>query len=794
MELFVGLIAGLVPIALIVLLVIYISKTNSIALRITLIERELHHLRQLEGDVVELKGNVPAQKAVPQPAAVEKTSEARPFNQAASSVSVPQPQPVQPAAPLPLPVSPLLYVPPPTPSRTREEWEALIGGKLLNRIGALALIIGAGFFLKYAFDNNWITETMRVAVGFVVGTCLLAGAARAHKKEFEVFAQGLVGAGLAVLYLSVFASFNFYHLVPQVVAFLMMSVVTMVAFLQAFKYDSLAVSLLGLVGGFLTPFLLSAGEANEIGLFTYIALLDAGVLAVLLMKDRWAVLEPLSLGATYFIYLLWFKEYYTPDGLLPAAYFIIVFWVLFYALDVYRNLKSIVSFKEIRIGVATANALFFYVALYSLVEPQHHNVMGLVTLLVGVVYVGTAMLTRRKNIGASEAFFRQVVTSIVFLVMATAIEYTGFRTVEWWSVEALALMYCGVRWNYRFVWVSGAVLFALALIKLLYVPESFSTLPVVDTGLLLNQRAVAFALLSASMAVGAFILRKDVEALSRLVARLLQYAWPVAIFALLTVETTGYFRVLMNSSSADLLNGIEFKELMTLAVLWMTYSLLIVWFGIRYGVVPWQHVGLVVGVLSVCLAALRGITYMAIQDFTLIANFRVLSMLVVIAGAVVHAQWIHGKMYLGNWNGEALRVAGVIIVLLLLDLITGETKDVFQKAKYLWEQESGYSESSVELSRLSNLQQLSLSGVWLLYSVVLMVVGIWRRHRGIRISSIILFGFTILKIFIYDLSFLETLYRIFSFIGLGVILLVVSYLYQRYKDVILGEAKPGGTG
>jgi len=95
--------------------------------------------------------------------------------------------------------------------------------------------------------------------------------------------------------------------------------------------------------------------------------------------------------------------------------------------------------------------------------------------------------------------------------------------------------------------------------------------------------------------------------------------------------------------------------------------------------------------------------------------------------------------------------------------------------------------NATEITRLENLQQLALSGVWLLYSIVLMVVGIWRWMATLRIMAIILFGVAIAKIFIYDLSFLETLYRIFSFIGLGVILLVVSYLYQRYKAVILGE-------
>ena len=100
-------------------------------------------------------------------------------------------------------------------SRSREEWESFIGGKLLNRIGALALIIGLGFFLKYAFDNNWISETVRVLIGASVGFISLGLAYRTHQKGFQIFSQGLIGAGISILYLSVYASFNFYALVPS---------------------------------------------------------------------------------------------------------------------------------------------------------------------------------------------------------------------------------------------------------------------------------------------------------------------------------------------------------------------------------------------------------------------------------------------------------------------------------------------------------------------------------------------------------------------------------------------------
>ena len=794
MELLLGVLFGFVSITLIVLLVVFISKTNTIIQRMHALEAVWGRLQRIEEELAGLRGRfaVPKNVVLAEPSPPGTIAAARPL---APSVAAEPPARRESVTPSPAPAvitTARIDVPKPPPSRTREEWEALIGGKLLNRIGALALIIGMGFFLKYAFDNNWITETMRVLIGLAIGAGLLVMAAWAHRKGFEVFSQGLVGAGLSVLYLSVFASFNFYHLVPQVFAFLMMSVVTILAFLQAFRYDSFAVSVLGLLGGFLTPFLLSTGSANEVGLLTYIALLDAGLLAVVLMKDKWAVLEPIALCATYLVYVLWYKEYYVSEALLTTVYFLIVFWGLFHCLTLYRDLRSVKSFSDLRGASSAANVLLFYVSLYSLIEPEHHSVMGLVTACLALVCFGSAMLVLRRSTDSSRAVFRQVLAAIVLLVLATAIEFTGFRTVQWWSVEALALVYCGVRWNTRFVWVSASVLFAFALVKILFIPESFGASPVIDFGLLLNQRSATLTLFSASMAVGAFLLKGEDEPQRKLISRILDYVWPVVIFAMLTAETVGYFKLQMNTAPVEMMDGLEFRQLMTLPVIWMIYSLILSWSGLRWNMIPWNHVGLGVALVAVCLAALRGITYEPIQQFSLVANFRFVSMAVIIGGAFVHAQWIRNKTYLGSWNADILGVVGVIIVILIFDLITGETKDIFQRAKYLCEH-GGPGTGSPEWTRLSNLQQLALSAVWLLYSIGLMVVGIWRRQRGIRIASFVLFGFTILKIFIYDLSFLDTLYRIFSFIGLGVILLAVSYVYQRYKDVIFGMKEPADT-
>src|SRR5262245_16947827 len=157
------------------------------------------------------------------------------------------------------------------PSRTRAEWESLIGGRLLNWIGALAIIIGIGFFLGYGYQNDWISPALLVGIGAVTGFALLAGGDLSFRKGYRIFSQGLLGAGISILYLSVYASFNYFHLESQGTAFSMMCTVTVLTFVQAFRFDSLSVSVLGWAGGFLTPVLVSTGQSNEVALFTYIS-------------------------------------------------------------------------------------------------------------------------------------------------------------------------------------------------------------------------------------------------------------------------------------------------------------------------------------------------------------------------------------------------------------------------------------------------------------------------------------------------------------------------------------------
>ena len=189
--------------------------------------------------------------------------------------------------------------------------EALIGGNWFNRIGIFAIILGSGFFLKYAFDNQWIGPSARVMIGFIIGIGFIGSGELFRKRDYRYYAHGFSGGGIAILYLTVFAAFSFYGLIGQVPAFLFMSLVTILAVLLAAVYDALAIAILGLLGGFLTPVLLSTGKDNQVGFFSYLILLNLGVLGLAYFK-QWRVLNYLTYGATFLLTLAWMAEWYAP--------------------------------------------------------------------------------------------------------------------------------------------------------------------------------------------------------------------------------------------------------------------------------------------------------------------------------------------------------------------------------------------------------------------------------------------------------------------------------------------------
>ncbi len=844
----------------------------------------------------------------------------------------PQPEPIgsvtptsssspSPAVATPMTPPPPPPTPPPAPKkqRTSQEWEWLIGGKLLNRIAAVALVLGVSFFLKYAIDRNWISEWMQVGIGLAAGSALLIGASRMQKKGFQIFSQGLVGAGIAILYISVYASFNFYNLVSQPVAFAMMGAVTIVTFTQAFRYDSLAVSLLGWAGGFATPFLLSRGEANAAGLFGYIALLDAGLLAVIAVRKKWWVLLPLAFAATYGIFALWLDSRSGQDDDITGAIAVTVFWLLFHGIDLLRSMRERSTVWVLERSIAVMNGVFFYFAFYFLLDDHCHAWMGLFTLVAAGIYAGSLVMFTRSTTLRRDPIAWYAIAALALLICATEIQFDGFATTYAFAIEVAVLAFIA-RWRAGdLVWGAATVLAIWAAFSLLFQDRAWIMFTVTGTIPVLNERTLAFVMLIGAAASALFLtpgtarawtplargtlhaiwagllgillpveitdaLRTAADRAEHLAGRHLRYligpsiglawaaygallafltrdrklivlqilaaflgilgalvtaswnaagftppewftvilnfhfaasvltiaalvwlsrtyaaadgimraathvfaaAWIVVGFATLTAEIVELYGQFIRF--ADHEGALPFARLMVLAAAWTVYGGLVFFTGTRQVRTVPLIGGLVLIVAGWTTALMRGITFEPILDFTPILNIRLGAILVTLAALVVIRMLASRHVSAPEWMRPAAPVLRIMTALLLLTLVTGEIRDYFEKAIALHD-------PSVAERELENIKQLMLSGAWLAFSISLMAYGIGGRERTLRMLAIVLFGVAILKIFIYDLSFLETLYRIFSFIGLGLILLVVSYLYQRFRDVILGDEKSAQEG
>lgn len=910
MELLVFLLLALF-VFIVVIPIVLLARTSSLNQRLESLEREMRRIGRTETQDQEQPQQTPRlswsewlarQHAEPAEPTPEET---------ASAAEWTRPPPAQEPGQITTPPEPEEAPAPPSqpPASSEQDLEILIGGTVFNRIAAVAIVMGVGFFLQVAFAKGWISPWTRVALGFGVGCGLLAIGHRFHEKGARIFAQGLIGAGIAILYLSAYASFKSYQLVSQTVAFVLMSCVTAVAIAVSLRYDALVISLLGLIGGFLTPILLAhtGVPENWSALFIYIALLDLGLLAVAAKKDNWTVIEPLALLGTYATYAVWHLDYYDPTLTRLALGFVTVFWALFFVADLLRTMRATPTSREVRTGVAVVNSIAYYLALHW--ELSHHFPAwsGLATLLLGIAYCIPVVLLMRNREDRTLFVPRSLVTAIALLVIATAIQFReqAYVVVSLWSVEALALLWVGVRRRVPTVTYCAALLFGVAVIGLVTRGNAFVYGPIAGFAPIINYRALAFAVIAACMAAAAFVLRRSQSEEEQSACLMFDLGWSWLVFILIGVEVSDYYRKLMTEGSVGTarMHYSTLRPLM-MGLAWLAYSVPLVWVGVRRQVLHVSASGLAMAVVGTVAVAGWSTAYAPIASYVPLVNIRSASLLLAMAVLLAHFRILLVRENTPNWFGYAREALCAAIALFGFELVTVEVTDYFRAladqqyvidpavvralvltlawtALSLVVSRIGATRRSQVLAVLGlsmmalascvaaiqafdfraeastplfnvrgltlaaiaaglcihgvlvrrafdesdwlrdiarslpvaaalvlfelvsletwdgfgaraavlgggtvQLRQLMLSVSWLAYSILLMGYGIWRRAKTLRYVSILIYLVTVAKVFLYDLAALDTLYRTFSFIGLGLILMATSYLYQRYRDVI----------
>ena len=284
------------------------------------VERLESRLRSLELDMRSLRRELhtyepaaePTPPPIPEVVVSPPKTESEPVTPVPRTAAPPPkiPQPV--LAPVAEPSTETLPAPPVKTWASTINWEQFMGVRLFAWIGGFALFLGLVFFLKYAFENKLISPEVQVAIEYVVGLGLLGGGLCWRKKQYAVISQTLCATGVLELYAVTFAAHSYYQLLDIAPCFAVMVLVTVAAFLLAVRLEAQVVAILGLLGGFLTPILLSTGKDNPLGLFSYIALLDAGLIAVVSRK-RWNYLVLLGAIGTVLMEIAWVVKFFAVE-------------------------------------------------------------------------------------------------------------------------------------------------------------------------------------------------------------------------------------------------------------------------------------------------------------------------------------------------------------------------------------------------------------------------------------------------------------------------------------------------
>ncbi|MHC4714766.1 MAG: DUF2339 domain-containing protein, partial [Planctomycetota bacterium] len=359
-------------------------------------------------------------------------------------VTAPEPATAPPPATPPEPEPPAPIEPAEVPPAKSDWWRNLeekAGKVWLTWAGAFILILSAGFLAKYAFDQGWLGPLARVIAGVACGLAAVAAGERFFRRGMKPLGQGLLGAGIAITYVSLFAAYM----------------------ALAVLHDALPVSILATLGAFLTPVILRTGTDQRDILFAYLLIVDLGVLGVSLFR-RWRALDMVAFAGTWILYAGWYLEYYSAAAMAPAIAWIGAFYAVFLAVPFANHMREKTHLTLERFLMALANALVSFSLLYFILRAQHRLALSLATLGMAAVYVAAGVLTRLRIPEDKASLFGFMALAVGFATASPPLYLKVNWTTVAWAVEAPVLLYLAYRYRYvpirAFAFVVLALLFA----------------------------------------------------------------------------------------------------------------------------------------------------------------------------------------------------------------------------------------------------------------------------------------------------------------------------------------------
>lgn len=641
-------------------------------------------------------------------------------------------------------------------SSKETNYEKFIGENLFGKIGILVFIIGIGFFVKYAIDQNWINETARTILGYAVGAGMLVLAERLHRR-YHAFSSLLAGGAFGVFYLITAIAFHYYELFSQTVSFVILCATTVFMSVVSILYDRRELAVTALVGGFLAPFIVSTDSGSIITLQTYISILNVGMFCLAMYK-KWGILPVVAFCFTYII--LWMTTLTSGDLATPVCYIILLaFATLFYLiflLPVIFILRTQCSGNMRRAMLTVVTADSFLYLLYGNYVLEHCDTAfakdGFIAFFIAVVNLAVYLYLRFRIAGQNTLRNFMLALTITFVSIGIPMQFDTANLVMLWAAEAVLLLWLFTREKDRIFEVGAVVLSLLTIASLLF--YRLLGTPLADPGdsLFLNGNFLVMLFISAVAFVVAIILQRNRDLFSedrRLIAYSPCNAVAYAVgFGILYVAFWDDFHIHVGSPVADYASLLSANVLLCVGAFVLRNR-----FGMDRYKVPYD--------VTVYLAA----------------------------GLYAAAVWNNASTEadLLRWIMTFVTIAYLAYVMRGLLLAMPDNRNQHTEfaiiATLVWLTGTRLLVTSFHEESFSTAFSLSLG----LAAFILMCAGMRYHSKEVRIVSLAEFGIVLGKLIFNDVWTMSALGKIIVFISLGILLLTLSFLYQKLKDVLFNE-------
>ncbi len=376
---------------------------------------------------------------------------------------------------------------PETPTPKSENSEAS-GARLLGKLGIVAMIIGFSFFLITIVAE--MGPVGKVMTGVILGISLLI-LGQYFRNKYPTYSDLIFAGGIGIFYLTIYSAHALYQLIEQPSALFLMSLITILAVTLSIIGGTMHLATLGVIGGFLTPFLFGMGQSSMVGLFSYILILDIGILAVSVFR-KWDQLNYLGFVGTIFAFVSWYSSHYTPEKFGETFLFLTLFFLVYLLSTVIHNIYN----NKLSTGsdtlLVTINAFAYFGLAYLLLDQKSPDILGFFALSLAIIYFFLGYIARTNNPEDRAMNIYLPGLAIVFLSTAVPLQVSGYWITLAWLVEALVLFAVALATKRQAMQIFAGGVFLLGAMKLFGLDRWYSV-NLSDYTIIFNHHIFLFA-------------------------------------------------------------------------------------------------------------------------------------------------------------------------------------------------------------------------------------------------------------------------------------------------------------